>query len=108
MYCMSSEPMNAPRRFQVNPRDNVAIVVNEGCLPGGAFNRFGIANSSKWPKNRLVGQMAQNAWCASSLRILRDIGHYRGRRSAWRKARFATTELVSPTPGAPPARFAPG
>jgi len=32
---MSTEPMNSPRYLQVNPRDNVAIVVNEGCLPAG-------------------------------------------------------------------------
>ena len=32
---MSAEPMNAPRNLQVNSRDNVAIVVNEGCLPKG-------------------------------------------------------------------------
>ena len=35
---MPNEPMNAPRYLQVNPRDNVAIVVNEGRLP--ARTRF--------------------------------------------------------------------
>ena len=33
---MSTKPMNAPRYLQINPRDNVAIVVNEGCLPAGS------------------------------------------------------------------------
>jgi galactarate dehydratase len=32
---MSREPMNAPRYLQVNPQDNVAVVVNEGGLPTG-------------------------------------------------------------------------